>query len=326
MPWRETPEELERARAETPLVVPGPHGHLVGIHTPAADARRDLCVVWFTIPRSHRNRMWVQGARHLATRGLPSFRFDYHGVGDSGGESAEVSPNHPYREDALAVLRHLKRTFGYRRFVLFGSCFDARTALSAFDGEAEAIEGIVFMAAPVMEMEDMVRADADRKGLGHLVRALGRRSNWSSLGDPARWRHMGTVLERVLRGTARGAGQPADLPLSATFLAHVEALRRSRARALFLYGREDREYVSFEVAERTLWPALPAEARARMQIEVWDGKVHDGTLDMRIQRRIVERVLAWIESLTVSAPDPSFDSETRTVVRPALRHPTEMRA
>jgi alpha/beta superfamily hydrolase len=312
MPWRETPAELERARAERPVVMPGPRGHLVGIYTPPAPGiPADLCVIWFTIPRSHRNRMWVQGARQLATRGFASFRFDYHGVGDSGGESARVDPSHPYRDDALAVIRHLRETFGHRRFVLFGSCFDARTALSAFDGEADAIEGIVFMAAPVMDLEDLVRASADRKGWAHVLGALRRPSNWLTLVDPERWRYMGTVLERIARRSVARANGDAEavaarVPLSHTFLEHFEALTRSRARALFLYGREDLEYVSFQEAERTLWPALPAETRARLALEIWDGKVHDGTLDMPVQRRIVERVIDWIGAMH---PQPAGASD-----------------
>lgn len=320
MPWRETPEELERARAETPVTIPGPQGHMVGIYTPPAPgADTDLCVIWHTIPRSHRNRMWVQGARHLAVRGFASFRFDYHGVGDSGGESARVDPNHPYRDDTLVVVRHLRSFLGHRRFVLFGSCFDARTALSAFAGEADAIEGLVFMAAPVMEMEDMVRADADRKTWGHILGALGRPANWAALGNPQRWRYMGTVLGRVARrsiggGEAKesrngddGAGPASRLPLSRLFVEHFDALVRSRARALFLYGREDREYMSFREAEQVLWPALSAEARERLVIELWDGKVHDGTLDMPVQRRIVERVLDWIENLQPQPVRPAAE-------------------
>src|SRR5947207_14746937 len=134
MPWRETTAELERARAEQAVTLPAPGGRLFGVYTPPDPgvAAAKHCVVLFTRPRSHRNRMWVEGARRLAARGFACFRFDYHGVGDSAGESAEVEPNRPYRDDALAVIRHVRERFGERRFVLYGSCFDARTALSAF--------------------------------------------------------------------------------------------------------------------------------------------------------------------------------------------------
>src|SRR5262249_26937181 len=147
MPWRESPEELARARAEQPVIVPTPGGHLYGIFTPPApDASpADLCVVLFTRPRFHRNRMWVEAARWLAARGFACFRFDYHGTGDSEGEAAVLDPNRPYREDAVAVLRHLREHLGQTRFVLSGLCFDARTARAAVMDEVNGVRGRVFV-------------------------------------------------------------------------------------------------------------------------------------------------------------------------------------
>src|SRR5215813_827033 len=102
MPWRETAAELERARAEVPVAWPTPAGTLFGILTPeapvaGANGRKPHCVLLFTRPRSHRNRMWIEGARRLAVRGFAAFRFDYHGTGDSEGQSAFLDPNQPYR-------------------------------------------------------------------------------------------------------------------------------------------------------------------------------------------------------------------------------------
>src|SRR5258706_8994661 len=152
MPWRETAAELERARAEQPVTVPTAAGTLFGIFTPpdpAAPAARH-CVVLFTRPRSHRNRMWVEAARRLAARGFGAFRFDYHGTGDSEGESGFLDPNQPYRDDTHAVVRALRERHGYARFLLVGSCFDARTALSAFVDQGAAVDGLVFFSAPAM--------------------------------------------------------------------------------------------------------------------------------------------------------------------------------
>jgi len=311
MPWRETAAELDRARAERPVVVPSPDGTLFGVYTPPAPdvPAAGVCAVWFTMPRSHRNRMWVEGARRLAARGFSCFRFDYHGSGDSSGEPAPLDPNRPYRDDALAVIRHLRERLGERRFVLYGSCFDARTALSAFAGEADAIEGLFFMSAPVMEMEDLVRADADRKHWTHLLRALRRPDNWRTLRNPERWRHMGTVLGRIAGRTLRTAVRE-PLPLSASFLQHFDALVRSRARALFFYGREDPEYLTFREVEQRIWPRLPEEARRRLAIEVWEGQVHDGILEVRRQREILERTVSWLEQF-----HPRWRAEEET--RPA---------
>lgn len=293
MPWRESAAEAARARDERPVLVDAPAGRLFGILTPATEPGAP-CVVMFTRPRSHRNRMFVELARRLAAHGLAAFRFDYHGCGDSGGASGFLNPGQPYRDDTLAVLRALRERHGMRRFVLVGSCFDARTAFSAFDGEADAIEGIVFMAAPLMELDTLTDAHTERKDWKHLWKALGNAENWRTLGDPGRWRHMARVVTRIAgRSLGRPAGEP---PLSPSFERHLRGFAAAHARALFLYGADDAETVSLRVAERTTFARLDPAVRARMTIEVWPGAVHS-FLDVTRQREVLERVSAWIGEL-----------------------------
>jgi alpha/beta superfamily hydrolase len=297
MPWRESEAELGRARAEQPAVVDSPLGPLFGIFTPPAPEApaAGLCVVFLTRPRSHRNRMWVEGARRLSARGFACFRFDYHGTGDSGGESGRLDPNQPYRLDLLAVIRHLRERLMQRRFVVCGSCFDARTALSAFPEEGGAIAGLVFMTAPAMELSVMSQASADHKDWRHLVRALGRADNWRALGRPERWRYMANVAGRVARRAVPGL-EAGGLPVAAGFVADFGAFVRSGARALFLYGEADEEYRSFEPVTSRLIPALDAAARSRIEVEVWPGRVH-GFLDVARQREAFARVTSWIDAL-----------------------------
>jgi pimeloyl-ACP methyl ester carboxylesterase len=295
MPWRETAAELARARAEQPVTVPAPAGTLFGIHTPPdpAAAAAGYCVILFTRPRSHRNRMWVEGARRLATRGFGAFRFDYHGTGDSEGETHFLDPNRPYLDDARAVLATLREKLGYRRFIVLGACFDARTALSTFAEPGAGVEGMVFFAAPVMELDTLVKAHADQsKDWKHLFRALGNPENWAALAKPERWRYMATVVGRVARG---GKGEAAhDTPLADSFVEHFRALVRSGARALFVYGDADAEYASFKVALDTVFPRLAPAERARFEVEVWPGDVH-GFVSIPLQRRALEHTLGWIE-------------------------------
>ncbi len=295
MPWRETAAELDRARAEEPVLVPTAAGTLFGIYTPpdpAAPAARH-CVIMFTRPRSHRNRMWVEGARRLAARGFGAFRFDYHGTGDSEGESSFLDPNRPYRDDTHAVLAALRERFGHERFLLVGACFDARTALSAFADDGASVDGLVFFAAPLMELETLVKAHADRKDWRHLFRALGNPENWQTLGDPKRWRYMATVFGRVARGGGKG-GARNDTPLGDSFVEHFRSLVASGARALFVYGDTDAEYASFLVALQTVFARLTPEQRARFEVEVWHGDVH-GFLNVGLQRRALEHALGWLE-------------------------------
>lgn len=309
MPWLETPAELARARAERPFVVSAPTGRLFAVLTPAAPEAppADLCVVLLTRPRSHRNRMWVEGARRLAARGFHAIRVDYHGNGDSSGDSAPLNPNHPYRDDVVAVIRHARQHFGMQRFVVSGSCFDARTALSAFTEEGGSIVGLVFLAAPVMELDTVVQVHADTKDWAHLWRALFKPDNWRALAQRGRWKHMATVVDRVSRRSVGGAAD--DLPLAKGFIEDFRALVRSRARALFLYGIEDAEYASFRVAERTVFAELPADVRSRFEIEVWPGTVH-GFLEMTRQRETFARALGWIEALHPNAGAAKSSSAT----------------
>jgi len=297
MDWRESPAQLDRARAEVPVTVPSPHGLLFGVYTPPSPAApaAGRCAVLFTRPRAHRNRIWVLGARHLAARGFSAFRFDYHGSGDSEGEMSFLDPNRPYRDDADAVLRFLRERFGEHRFIVYGMCFDARTALSAFEHGAAAIDGLAFFASPVMELDTLVKARADHKGPGHLLRALGNPGNWQALGRPGRWRYMATVVGRIARRAVPGGAPRNDTPLSDGFVRHFRALVRSGARALFVYGEDDAEYVSFKVALATVFEKLTPAERARIEVDIWPGDVH-GFLNMPVQRRTVERTLAWIEA------------------------------
>jgi pimeloyl-ACP methyl ester carboxylesterase len=299
MPWLETAAELERARAERPEIVPSTLGDLFGILTPpAAEApAAGTGVILLTRPRSHRNRMWVEAARRLALAGFHAFRFDYHGCGDSGGSSAYLDPSEPYRADVVTVIRHLRSRHGLERFILCGSCFDARTALSAFADEAAAIDGLVFMAAPIMRMSTLHLARADQRDWKHLGRALWNPENWRALARAERWRYMAQVVGRIGRNSLRpGLRDTEALPLDRGFLEHFEALVRSRARALFLYGEDDVEYQSFRVAETHLFPRLSAADRARFTIEIWPGDLHS-FLDTPRQRESLTLVLGWIEAL-----------------------------
>jgi hypothetical protein len=83
--------------------------------------------------------------------------------------------------------------------------------------------------------------------------------------------------------------------VSSTFQAHLDALVRSQARALFLYGADDEEYKSFQFAEREIFPRLKQEARRRIAVEIWSGRVHS-PYEVTRQQQVAERIIAFARS------------------------------
>jgi pimeloyl-ACP methyl ester carboxylesterase len=298
MPWRETPAELERARAEQAIVVERPSGSLVGIFTPAAEpaTASGKCVVFFSRPRFEYHRLTVEAARRMAAAGLACFRFDYTGWGDSEGESPVVDLDRPFTDDGLAVLAHLSSRLGMERFILWGSCFDARTAISLMEREGHRIDGLVFIAAPITNINS-----SDVYSWRNVAR-------WGT--DPGRWRELlfsRRGRQRALRAlkltvnrTLGRSFEKSVVSVSPVFEKHFEMLVRSHARALFLYGAEDEEYVSFRVGQKELFALLDARTRQRFDVEIWSGRVHT-VLEVPRQREILERSIGWIMALDCAA-------------------------
>jgi alpha/beta superfamily hydrolase len=261
MNWRETPGTLSRARAEQPVVFAGAKGALHGIFTPPApDAPPPrACVVFPGRPRSGLRRHLVLAARILAAEGFAVLRFDLRGRGESAGEVERPSRIEPLGEDVVAAIRHLREEHGQTRFLLAGYCFDALTALDSFKHEAEGIAG-VFVATPTVLEEKL----------------------W---GSPAK-RRAGSAGSR-LRSMVRGARAPKILD---SFGTPFRALARSQARALFLYAERDWLRDEFRVAEEILFPQLDGDARERLEVEIWPGRIHS----IEGQAAVVERAISWI--------------------------------
>lgn len=261
MNWRETPATLSRACDEQPVVFTGPKGALHGIFTPLAPdvppAR--ACVVFPGRPRSGLRRHLVLAARILAAEGFAVLRFDLRGRGESAGEVERPSRTEPRGEDVVAAIRHLREAHGQKQFLLAGYCYDALTALDSFKDEADAISGIFFATAPVLEEK------------------LG--------GSPADNRVRTAALH--LRSMVRSVRAP---KIMASFETPFRALARSHARALFLYAEQDRLRAEFRVAEEVLFSQLDRAARERLEIEIWPGRIHT----IEGQTAVIERAISWL--------------------------------
>lgn len=118
---------------EIPMLF-GSEQHLVGTLTlPARSPAQPVGVLLFNAGVIHRvgpHRINVKLARHLASLGFPSLRFDLSGQGDSRASTSAA----PYREQAVADLRaamdQLHRSAGVHRFAIAGICSGADHGLA----------------------------------------------------------------------------------------------------------------------------------------------------------------------------------------------------
>jgi pimeloyl-ACP methyl ester carboxylesterase len=210
-------------------------------------------------PRSGLRRLPVLAARILAAEGFAALRFDLRGHGESAGEASLPSRQEPLGEDVVAAIRHLREAHGQQQFLLAGYCFEALSALNSFKDEADAIGGLFFAAATVLE-EKPGEPPADRRA---------------------------RVRASFLRSIVKRAHAPKILD---SFEIPFRSLVRSHARALFLYGEQDRLRAEFRIAEQLLFSQLDSEARGRLQIEIWPGRIHT----IEGQPAIIERAITWL--------------------------------
>ncbi len=148
-------------------------------------------------------------AARLAAEGVPVFRYDRRGIGDSTGE------NRGYAESA-ADLSAAAATFrvetGVTRLVGFGNC-DAASALALF-GRAAGIDAVILANPWVVErVDDLPPPAAIRARYAERLR------------DPAAWRRLLTgrvSLTKLYRGMRRVAARSGpDNPLAERVLAAI---------------------------------------------------------------------------------------------------------
>lgn len=116
---------------ESPLVFDLSFGRPFGLLCePANGQRGDVAVVFLNaglVRRSGPNRMWTEGARRWAARGMPALRIDLEGIGDADGDSARYADDDEFFAPKLVdqvgeVLDELCSRGVARHFVLVGLC------------------------------------------------------------------------------------------------------------------------------------------------------------------------------------------------------------
>ena len=198
--------------------------------------------------RSGAHRGMAMLAHALATRGVPAFRFDRRGVGDSGGENRGWESSGADIAAAAAAFRAEQPQL--RRLVGFGNC-DAATALALF-GRAAGVEALV-LANPWLGDD------------GPLPPPAAIRTHYAErLRDPAEWARLlrgGVNIRKLGKGLRKAVQPPPELPLAARIATALDGVPLT-----LVLARGDRTAQTFNTCWRG--PAFAAVAPHARVMEV----------------------------------------------------------
>jgi pimeloyl-ACP methyl ester carboxylesterase len=262
---------------------------------------------------SHYNRVNYDLGRSLVAQGGAVFRFSYHGVENSSGRLEATRLDRPFLTDLGGALTWL-RGRGYTGFVLIGSCFGARTALSGYPHEAD-VRGLVLIA-PSTHDHDRLEAGAEvlvseasnRELLSRALRSFRLRD----LADAGRRRQYGRFIRakaKALRRRAGGAlGRPDHLALhgaTESFLQPLEEAVRRRTPVLFVYGTTDWFGTEFRRAlERGRLADLVHRASGLIEVAEVEGNVH-GLSRLVVQAEVRSLIAGWYGRRFAGSFDPA---------------------
>lgn len=248
------------------------------------------------IPSTHRNRMWVRLCRAAAAEGMHAIRFDYHGVGESTGAIHRYRLDEPFVDDLMGAVYWLE-ALGIDRFIAVGTCFGARTSLSAAH-LISGLRGLVLISCPVQDFGEGEKASthlAAQWSLGRYLRAALRPQVIKGLFDSRRRRSYRRLAGAKLRTLARPAGRNGSAAGSASplFLQPLSLLVERGIPVLFVYGTDDMAYEAFRRALDGELGKLVARSASRIQVETVPGLL-DGFPQIEAQERCLTVVREWI--------------------------------
>jgi pimeloyl-ACP methyl ester carboxylesterase len=209
---------------EEPIAIAAPGTELFGVLVKPADGiDSDLCAVFPSAGALRTigpNRMWVDRARALAVRGIPSLRLDFGRIGEAADDPDGIPPGDDYflpefQPQLEAALDQLDELGLGRRFLIVGNCSGAyhglRTAI--VDDRVSAVvmlnPSVIIWRTGFFE-EQAMRAKVDRLGEGRWVRKLrDREVGLKQIAGHARTT-IPAVLQDLRRRTSGRVGQAED--------------------------------------------------------------------------------------------------------------------
>ena len=201
----------------------GPDQGLIGTLTlPGTQARATPApcgMVLFNagvVPRIGPHRINVKIARELARHGIPTIRFDLHGMGDSLGADGRLNYKQQAVSDLQAAMDTLQRASDVSRFALLGFCSGALPSYWTAQNDDRVRHIILYDAFELQTRKSRLRYLAVRlrsHGFGPAAIALYlRRAGGALLALPTRLR------DRLSRARTEQSAGSDDRPTKAQFV------------------------------------------------------------------------------------------------------------
>jgi alpha/beta superfamily hydrolase len=213
------------------------------------------CVVFLNAGALRRvgpNRMWVESARRLAARGVPTFRVDLAGIGDADGDDEGWSDDASFYApefvgQALAVLDGLAARGLGPDFVLAGLCSGAYWSFHAALAD-ERVRAALMLNTRALFWDGQRRLTQEASHSRKLV-------------EPRLWL-------KVLRGGIARERMLAYARAIATILARAPARLIARVRARATGGdRLDHALDALEAHDQRLWVMFGPQEQMRLELE-----------------------------------------------------------
>ncbi len=279
----------------------------------AAEVEDPPTFVFLNAGLTHRvgpSRLYVRMARSLAEMGIPSLRFDWSGLGDSGARDDDTPVGASIIEETRMAMDHLSRERGAQRFVLIGLCSGATVSLLTAQEDDRVVGAVLINAQSHLHGEDAAMGEGlraktmTRHSWRIALRSSFRKKNWrKALTGKVAW---GAVLKAMIRTPLAAAlsfskssprSEGSDLAHHGTPKAGIvspverlQALTRRGVRLVHIYseGDEGLDYFNLVFGGR----AVESCERAGAETELIVGANHVFTL-LWSQDRLVECVRNW---------------------------------
>lgn len=239
------------------------------------------------------NRLSVKLARRLARQGVPVFRFDFSGIGDSGVRSDHLPFSRSSVLETREAMDFLTRRTGVRHFILTGICSGADAAFETAKTDAR-VRGII----PI----DFYSVSSPGYQWHMYRRRVLQLRSWRKLlsGQSELWQKMrqwGTKPADRARQLFTSASEQTSLLSPERIVADLQELTARQVAVLLIYSAESAAYYNYR--RQLEKPLRPLRSQGRVEVHQLEKADHGFTL-LAHQHLLLDHISRWVETASVS--------------------------